>query len=62
MNIITRYDITWEAHEDGPVLTVEINPAVCTLDTLFGINDAFDHADERLAAGRALRRIQARSC
>jgi len=49
MNTIKWYDIMWEAHEDSPVLTVEIDPAVCTLDTLFGINEAFDHADERLA-------------
>ncbi|HGE8345558.1 MULTISPECIES: DUF2528 family protein [Serratia] len=49
MNTIKRYDIIWAAHEDGPALTVEIDPAVCTLDTLYRMNEAFEYADERLA-------------
>ncbi|HIB1401489.1 TPA: hypothetical protein ACWV4V_003176 [Salmonella enterica subsp. enterica serovar Muenchen] len=41
MSDVKRYEITWSARKDAPVLTVEIDPAVCTIGTLEDINKHF---------------------
>lgn len=48
MKQIKRYEIIWNAHEDCPVLTVEINPAICTIETLESINNFFINGTDRL--------------
>lgn len=48
MSDVKRYEITWNAHDDMPVLTVEIDPAVCTIETLENINNFFINAQDRL--------------
>ncbi|EJG5923812.1 DUF2528 family protein [Salmonella enterica] len=48
MSDVKRYEITWNAHDDMPVLTVEIDPAVCKIETLENINNFFINAQERL--------------
>ncbi|HBB6981321.1 TPA: DUF2528 family protein [Salmonella enterica subsp. enterica serovar Napoli] len=48
MSDVKRYEITWIGHISAPVLTVEINPAVCTIETLENINNFFINAEDRL--------------
>ncbi|EGY1537514.1 DUF2528 family protein [Salmonella enterica] len=48
MKEIKRYEITWNAHEDMPVLTVEIDHSICTEKLLHQINNFFINAEERL--------------
>lgn len=48
MTEIKRYEITWIAHEDAPVLTVEINHSLCTDKLLHQINNFFINAEKRL--------------
>ncbi|WP_369436604.1 DUF2528 family protein [Serratia marcescens] len=50
MNTIKRYDITWNAHEDSPVLIVEIDHSVCTNEHLHQINNFFCEHEYRLTA------------
>ncbi|EEC2773281.1 DUF2528 family protein [Salmonella enterica] len=47
MSDIKRYEITWNAHEDAPVLTVEIDHSVCTDELLHQINGFFINAEDR---------------
>ncbi|HAF2130141.1 TPA: hypothetical protein G9F27_004412 [Salmonella enterica] len=48
MKEIKRYEITWNAHEDAPVLTVEIDHSICTDKLLHQINNFFRvHYDSR---------------
>ncbi|EMY2901226.1 DUF2528 family protein [Salmonella enterica] len=48
MSDIKRYEITWSAHMSAPVLAVEIDPAICTTETLENINNFFINARDRL--------------
>ncbi|EKZ9425950.1 DUF2528 family protein [Salmonella enterica] len=48
MSDVKRYEIIWNAHDEMPVLTVEIDPAVCTIETLENINNFFINAQARL--------------
>ncbi|HAT1685139.1 TPA: DUF2528 family protein, partial [Klebsiella oxytoca] len=48
MSNVKRYEITWHAHEDAPVLTVEIDHAICTDKLLHQINHFFINAEDRL--------------
>lgn len=47
MSDIKRYEITWNAHEDAPVLTVEIDHSICTDASLHQINNFFINAEDR---------------
>ncbi|EEN5589304.1 DUF2528 family protein [Salmonella enterica] len=47
MSDVKRYEITWNAHEGAPVLTVEIDHAICTDASLHQINNLFINAAER---------------
>ncbi|MDJ7444251.1 DUF2528 family protein [Salmonella enterica] len=47
MKEIKRYEITWNAHEDAPVLTVEIDHSICTDESLHQINNFFINAEDR---------------
>ncbi|EKH8529779.1 DUF2528 family protein [Salmonella enterica] len=47
MSDIKRYEITWNAHEDAPVLTVEIDHSICTDEYLHQINNFFINAEDR---------------
>lgn len=47
MSDVKRYEITWNAHEDAPVLTVEIDHAICTDESLHQINNFFINAEDR---------------
>ncbi|EAP1704750.1 DUF2528 family protein [Salmonella enterica] len=47
MSDIKRYEITWCAHEDAPVLTVEIDHSICTDGSLHQINNFFVSAEDR---------------
>ncbi|EKQ0889046.1 DUF2528 family protein [Salmonella enterica] len=47
MSDIKRYEITWNAHEDAPVLTVEIDHSKCTDELLHQINNFFINAEDR---------------
>ncbi|HGB5308497.1 TPA: DUF2528 family protein [Salmonella enterica subsp. enterica serovar Poona] len=47
MSDVKRYEITWNAHEDAPVLTVEIDHSICTDKLLHQINNFFINAVER---------------
>ncbi|EMW9316468.1 DUF2528 family protein [Salmonella enterica] len=47
MSDIKRYEITWNAHEDAPVLSVEIDHSICTDASLHQINNFFINAEER---------------
>ncbi|HEA0272882.1 TPA: DUF2528 family protein [Salmonella enterica] len=46
MSDVKCYEITWNARKDVPVLTVEIDPAVCTIGMLEDINKHFFKEDE----------------
>ncbi|HIB1590265.1 TPA: DUF2528 family protein [Salmonella enterica subsp. enterica serovar Muenchen] len=46
MSDLMCYEITWNARKDAPTLTVEIDPAVCTIGTLKDINSHFFEEDE----------------
>ncbi|EGP2156299.1 DUF2528 family protein [Salmonella enterica subsp. enterica serovar Java] len=48
MSDVKRYEITWNAHEDAPVLTVEIDHDICTDGVLCNINTFFINAADRL--------------
>ncbi|MGG5965272.1 DUF2528 family protein [Salmonella enterica] len=50
MSDVKRYEITWNAHEDAPVLTVEIDHAICTDESLHQINNFFINAEDRYLA------------
>lgn len=47
MKEIKRYEITWNAHEDAPVLTVEIDHSICIDKLLHQINSFFINAEDR---------------
>ncbi|EHF4788497.1 DUF2528 family protein [Salmonella enterica] len=47
MSDVKRYEITWCAHEDAPVLTVEIDHSICTDGSLHQINNFFVSAEDR---------------
>lgn len=47
MSDTKRYEITWNAHEDAPVLTVEIDHSICTDESLHQINNFFINAEDR---------------
>ncbi|EFO5840298.1 DUF2528 family protein [Salmonella enterica] len=47
MSETRRYEITWNAHEDAPVLTVEIDHSICTDASLHQINNFFINAEDR---------------
>ncbi|EJP7252477.1 DUF2528 family protein [Salmonella enterica] len=47
MSDTKRYEITWNAHEDAPVLTVEIDHSICTDVSLHQINNFFINAEDR---------------
>ncbi|ECG8630031.1 DUF2528 family protein [Salmonella enterica subsp. salamae] len=47
MSDVKRYEITWNAHEDTPVLTVEIDHSICTDKLLHQINNFFINAEDR---------------
>lgn len=47
MSDVKRYEITWNAHEDTPVLTVEIDHSICTDESLHQINNFFTNAEDR---------------
>ncbi|EDW6064297.1 DUF2528 family protein [Salmonella enterica subsp. enterica serovar Oslo] len=47
MSDVKRYEIIWNAHENAPVLTVEIDHAICTDESLHQINDFFINAEYR---------------
>ncbi|EAA3660664.1 DUF2528 family protein [Salmonella enterica] len=47
MSETRRYEITWNAHEDAPVLTVEIDHSICTDALLHQINNFFINAEDR---------------
>lgn len=44
---VKHYEITWNAHEDCPVLTVEIDHSICTDASLHQINNFFINAEDR---------------
>ncbi|ENY4566708.1 DUF2528 family protein [Salmonella enterica] len=46
MSDLMCYEIIWNARKDAPTLTVEIDPAVCTIGTLKDINSHFFEEDE----------------
>ncbi|EBU1221923.1 TPA: hypothetical protein ACIA70_000412 [Salmonella enterica subsp. enterica serovar Java] len=46
MSDLMRYEITWNARKDASTLTVEIDPAVCTIGTLKDISSHFFGEDE----------------
>lgn len=48
MTDVKHYEITWDAHEDCPVLTVEIDHDICTDAILCNINAFFINAADRL--------------
>lgn len=48
MSDIKRYEITWNAHKDAPILTIEIDTAICTIKTLESINNFFFYGDYRV--------------
>ncbi|EAW8180876.1 DUF2528 family protein [Salmonella enterica] len=47
MSDVKRYEITWSAHQDAPVLTVEIDHSICTDESLHQINNFFINAEDR---------------
>ncbi|CAI2419781.1 DUF2528 family protein [Serratia liquefaciens] len=49
MTTIKQYEITWNAHEDAPVLTVEIDHDICTYEHLHQINNFFCGHKHRLS-------------
>ncbi|CAI1063189.1 DUF2528 family protein [Serratia marcescens] len=49
MTAIKQYEITWNAHEDAPVLTVEIDHDICTYEHLHQINNFFIGHKHRLS-------------
>ncbi|EGX0283414.1 DUF2528 family protein [Salmonella enterica] len=51
MSDVKRYEIIWDAHEDAPVLTVEIDHSICTDKLLHQINNFFINAEDRYLDG-----------
>ncbi|EJI5073113.1 DUF2528 family protein [Salmonella enterica] len=47
MSDVKRYEITWTAHGDAPVFTVEIDHSICTDKSLHQINNFFINAEDR---------------